>query len=171
MRVRILAVLREEGPSTATKLAVRLGESSGSTSYHLRQLATHGFIAEHPEPGGGRERWWRAVTGANSLDAAVARQAPEEAEGYLRAVAIADFQRVQDFLATAAGIPSEWDESVTISNSALRLTAAEARELLGRIGALLSDYPADEPGQPAPPGTERVAVQWQVFPQGIGRQQ
>ena len=39
MRVRILTSLREGGPATATGLAARLGESTGSTSYHLRQLA------------------------------------------------------------------------------------------------------------------------------------
>ncbi|HVT71372.1 MAG TPA: ArsR family transcriptional regulator, partial [Trebonia sp.] len=37
-----------------------LGESTGLTSHHLRQLAKHGFIEEVPELGRGRERWWRS---------------------------------------------------------------------------------------------------------------
>ena len=41
---RIIAVLRREGPATATTLAERLGESSGATSYHLRSLARAGFV-------------------------------------------------------------------------------------------------------------------------------
>ncbi|MBW8766480.1 MAG: helix-turn-helix transcriptional regulator, partial [Geodermatophilales bacterium] len=56
----LLAALRMDGPSTATHLAERLGESSGSTSYHLRQLAAFGFVEEVPGEGDGRERWWRA---------------------------------------------------------------------------------------------------------------
>ena len=46
LRVRLLDLLRFDGPSTATLLARRVGESSGATSYHLRQLARHGFIEE-----------------------------------------------------------------------------------------------------------------------------
>ena len=61
LRMRLLGLLRIEGPATATGLAKRLGESSGSTSYHLRQLARHGFIEPAPELDKGRERWWRAA--------------------------------------------------------------------------------------------------------------
>jgi DNA-binding transcriptional ArsR family regulator len=39
VRVRMLGLLRTEGPSTATLLGERLGLSSAATSYHLRQLA------------------------------------------------------------------------------------------------------------------------------------
>ncbi|NEE24033.1 helix-turn-helix transcriptional regulator, partial [Streptomyces sp. SID7982] len=39
LRIRLLNTLREFGPATASKLGERLGESSGATSYHLRQLA------------------------------------------------------------------------------------------------------------------------------------
>jgi predicted ArsR family transcriptional regulator len=44
--MRILGSLREFGPATASALADRLGESSGATSYHLRQLASFGFVEE-----------------------------------------------------------------------------------------------------------------------------
>ncbi|MYV61205.1 helix-turn-helix domain-containing protein, partial [Streptomyces sp. SID4931] len=42
LRIRLLNALREFGPATASKLGERLGESSGATSYHLRQLAESG---------------------------------------------------------------------------------------------------------------------------------
>src|SRR6516225_9301904 len=58
LRLELLDLLRFEGPSTATLLGQRLGESSGATSYHLRQLARYGFVAEMPSEGT-RERWWR----------------------------------------------------------------------------------------------------------------
>ena len=57
LRLELLDLLRFEGPSTATLLAGRVGESSGATSYHLRQLARYGYIEE--ERRSGRERWWR----------------------------------------------------------------------------------------------------------------
>ncbi|MEU3944881.1 helix-turn-helix domain-containing protein [Streptomyces sp. NPDC029526] len=60
LRIRLLGMLRQDGPATASELADRTGESSASTSYHLRVLAKHAFIteAEHRD---GRERRWKAV--------------------------------------------------------------------------------------------------------------
>ena len=42
----MLGILRTEGATTATALAQRLGLNTGATSYHLRQLAQHGFIVD-----------------------------------------------------------------------------------------------------------------------------
>ena len=58
LRQRILGILRQ-GPASATTLAKELGENTGATSYHLRELAKHGFIEEEPGLGRGKERWWR----------------------------------------------------------------------------------------------------------------
>src|SRR5438067_286341 len=58
LRLKLLDLLRFDGPATATLLARRVGESSGATSYHLRQLARYGYVDEVPRAGG-RERWWR----------------------------------------------------------------------------------------------------------------
>ena len=58
LRFRILELLRE-GPANSTLLAERLGDSTGATSYHLRQLARYDLIEEDPERSYGRERWWR----------------------------------------------------------------------------------------------------------------
>ncbi|MET8757599.1 helix-turn-helix domain-containing protein [Lentzea sp. NPDC004782] len=62
LRRRIEDELRR-GPVNATSLAQALGESTGLTSYHLRQLAKHGLIEEVPEMAQGKQRWWRAVPG------------------------------------------------------------------------------------------------------------
>ncbi|MVU81270.1 helix-turn-helix domain-containing protein [Nocardia sp. ET3-3] len=60
LRRRIEEQLRG-GPVNATSLAKELGESTGLTSYHLRQMAKHGFVEEVSELSTGKERWWRAV--------------------------------------------------------------------------------------------------------------
>ncbi|MGO4429962.1 ArsR/SmtB family transcription factor, partial [Streptomyces sp. MCAF7] len=68
LRMRLLGALREYGPATASQLADRLGESSGATSYHLRQLAAHGFVEDDPERGKGRERWWKSAQSGTRVD-------------------------------------------------------------------------------------------------------
>src|SRR3954470_4620267 len=60
LRSRLLGQLRLNGPATASRLGRVFGESSGSTSYHLRQLAAYGFVEEVEGQGTARERWWRA---------------------------------------------------------------------------------------------------------------
>ncbi|MGW3264649.1 ArsR/SmtB family transcription factor [Streptomyces sp. NPDC001056] len=61
LRRRILEYLGRHGGANSTVLARELGESSGTTSYHLRKLAEQRLIEEIPEKSGGRERWWRAL--------------------------------------------------------------------------------------------------------------
>src|SRR4026209_2641118 len=72
VRFRIWELLRE-GPSTASRLARRIGESRGSASSHRRMLARAGLIAEDESLGTKRERWWRrpeaTVVGVVSGDA------------------------------------------------------------------------------------------------------
>src|SRR6478609_4808175 len=58
LRLKLLAELNARGSATASQLGTALGESSGSTSYHLRQLHRHGFVEEDVEQGTGRERVW-----------------------------------------------------------------------------------------------------------------
>lgn len=59
LRQEMLRHLDRQGPATSTTLAEALGESTGTTSYHLRVLADAGVIEEAPGHGDGRERWWR----------------------------------------------------------------------------------------------------------------
>jgi len=61
LRLRLLGLLRTDGPATATELARVVGESSGSTSYHLRQLERYGFVTDAAEQRSGRERLWQAA--------------------------------------------------------------------------------------------------------------
>src|SRR5690625_2587653 len=61
LRVEIYDLLSQYGPQTSSSLAEKTGESSGSTSYHLRALAKHGLIRDIFGKGTGRERWWERV--------------------------------------------------------------------------------------------------------------
>ena len=61
LRRRMLAYLQQHREANSTSLAKALGESTGTTSYHLRKLAELRFVEEIPERSAGRERWWRAL--------------------------------------------------------------------------------------------------------------
>lgn len=61
LRMRLYDLLKDGGPATASMLAREIGESTGQTSYHLRQLERHGLIAEDTGRGTGRERWWHPI--------------------------------------------------------------------------------------------------------------
>src|SRR6478609_6720512 len=67
-RLKMLGMLRIDGPATATSLATRLGINTGQTSYHLRQLAQHGFVVDDDARGNGRERWWQAAHRSTTTD-------------------------------------------------------------------------------------------------------
>ena len=63
----LVGLLRTEGPLTATRAAELLGESSGTCSFHLRQLAKYGLV-EEAGGGTGREKPWRATTTSTAWD-------------------------------------------------------------------------------------------------------
>ena len=72
LRMQLLGALRRRGPSTASELARELGESSGSTSYHLRQLERFGFVSDDDEQPSGRERRWKSLYDLTTYPAALA---------------------------------------------------------------------------------------------------
>jgi DNA-binding transcriptional ArsR family regulator len=167
LRVRLLGLLRTDGSSTATKLAERLGQSSGATSYHLRQLAAHGFVVEDEgRSGPGRERWWKATARYTNLPRASAREANPEAEGFLRAVAADCYQEMDTFLSELVTLPPKWDDGWTMSDRIMRLTPAESKKLCRELMEVVARYREDEPGghPDAPQGAERVIVQVQILP-------
>jgi DNA-binding transcriptional ArsR family regulator len=70
LRMRLLGALRIDGPATASELGRRFDESSGATSYHLRQLERYGFVEEDADQPSRRERRWRATTHFTSWNSA-----------------------------------------------------------------------------------------------------
>ncbi|MET8827421.1 helix-turn-helix domain-containing protein [Streptomyces sp. NPDC004610] len=163
LRMQLLRELRLNGPATASMLAERLDESSGATSYHLRQLAAHGFVEDAPEHGRGRERWWRAVAQGVSLDTAQLRDADPAtrgaAEAFLHEVASMHAREVSTWVGTRDDWAPDWSEGTDLSDWTLRLTAAQSAELVRDMHRLLERYRAHEtPGAPA------VRVHTHTFP-------
>ncbi len=145
VRLRLLGLLRSDGPSTATALATRLGLNSGATSYHLRQLAEHGFVEEDTERGNARDRWWRAAHQATRTDAAV-EATPEGRElndAYLQAVAVVHTETLQRAVEERGLLAPAWRRTTTFSDWSLRVTPARARELRDALMAVVEGWEED----------------------------
>lgn len=157
LRVRMLGLLRIDGPATATTLARRLGLNTGATSYHLRQLATHGFVEDDPSLGTGRERWWRATAGATRTTEGDAD--PEVTDAYLQSVVTVLAGHMQQAVEERPLLPAAWRATTTFSDWVLRLTPARAAELRDRISALIEETAEDDVE-----GAEHVVFQTHAFP-------
>jgi DNA-binding transcriptional ArsR family regulator len=168
LRVRLLGLLRTDGPSTATALAARLGLTSAATSYHLRQLAAYGFIVEDAGRGQGRERWWRAAHRSTSMSLAEVADDPgaiEAGEIYLRGVAQLYALNMQAHLDELTALPDRWRAAGMLSDVVLRLTPEETEDVAAQLWAVVERYrSAEVPAGEAPPDARRVTVQLQVFP-------
>ena len=167
LRNRLLGLLRLHGPSTATLLGARVGESSGSTSYHLRQLAAYGFVEELPGHGTGRERWWQARHRMTSwrADQVAAQEGGDEVQEEMTRLQVAGHARVLDaWLDQREQLDPAWTAAASVNDYALRLTPAQARaladELEGVLDRWLEDHPAAEPAE----GSELVSVLLDVVP-------
>ncbi|MFD4791437.1 ArsR/SmtB family transcription factor [Streptomyces sp. NPDC058459] len=168
VRVRLVGLLRKHGPSTATRLAERLGVNSGTASYHLRQLGAAGFVEEDAERGNARERWWRSVHHMTELnDRELAEREPEATLAYLQSVAAAYTLRVQQTLNELETMPPAWRDNFDLSDWALRLTPDEAATLHEELRSVIARYRRDTPEAAlnAPEGAERVGVVTHLLPE------
>jgi DNA-binding transcriptional ArsR family regulator len=166
LRMSILEAVELDGPATSTMLAARLGESTGTISWHLRLLAEHGYLEEDVERGTKRERWWR-IPGRTVLDPAEFRDDPETSgalDVYLRHLVERYFDRVRAYV--DENWPGEWQHAAALSDwRDLRLTPEQLTQLNDEIGAVIDRYVAIEP---AGTNAERVIVQLQSFPRRPG---
>jgi len=143
LRVRIYDIVTQHGPQTASTLAEMTGESTGSTSYHLRALAKHDLIREAPGLGAGRERWWERPRGPVSFSNPEALKTP--AGRAASQVVLTEFlerrhrQLMRYVGHTLAG--DELDETSTlIATSTLSLTRAQRAELINQLQAVIDDF-------------------------------
>ena len=157
MRVQLVGPLRKYGPSTATRLAERLGVNSGTASYHLRQLGAAGFVEEDTERGNARERWWRSVHRITWFnDPELAEREPEARAGlsavrrrHLHPAHTADPERTSDDAQRMA-------DTFDMSDWALRLTPEEAAALYRELTEVIARYRRDAPetAASAPEGSD-----------------
>ncbi|MFM9447690.1 ArsR/SmtB family transcription factor [Streptomyces acidiscabies] len=167
LRIQLLTALRRGGPATASQLAEKLGESSGSTSYHLRQLAEYGFVEDAPEHGKGRERWWKAVHDGIRLPDTVREDPDPTVRGavsvLMHEIATTHALEHSTYVGTARDWSEEWQRAADSSDWTLRLTPAVAAELGADIHRLLVAYDARAVPEDTP-DAEQVRIHSHIFP-------
>lgn len=167
LRVRIYDILSQYGPQTASSLAEKLGESSGSTSYHLRALAKHDLIRECADKGTARERWWERPVGGVSFANADAMKTP--AGRAATQIVMNEFfrnrnEQLMGFINEGlSGIGEEWHSGTMISTATARLTPEQSKELSMKIMALIDDA-VDTYRNQTGENVRPVSIRADVFP-------
>ncbi|WP_229072463.1 winged helix-turn-helix domain-containing protein [Actinoplanes sp. DH11] len=149
LRIRLLARLRGQGPSTATQLAALLNTNTGATSYHLRQLADAGLVAEEDRPGGGRQRWWRAVHDMSSWRRSDYLDDPDAAAAvvWLETFQVNRFVEIAETWQHGVGAePPEWRDTGGISDYLLTLSPEQLRDMTDELEEIVERYARAEPG-------------------------
>ncbi|MGW9555782.1 ArsR/SmtB family transcription factor [Nocardiopsis sp. NPDC055551] len=174
LRARILDRLQLHGPATATILGEHLGESSGSTSYHLRQLARFGFVENDPGHTGKRDRWWRIRPGGwrfNGIDHLRDPATREAAEIVLDRYYGGRRERLDRWHALTRERPDEpavrrWLQAMQDSVSHARMTPRETEEFAGALQEFIRSWTRRFDGRTARshPDTEAVELQTDLFP-------
>ena len=167
VRLRMLGLLRIDGPATASGLAARLGLNSGATSYHLRQLALHGFIVEDAGRGNARERWWRAAhESTNFGEGDGGNDALEAGVAFSQAALNGQIRQMQRALQHHARLTPDWRKASTVSDYYIPLTSGQAETLITKLQDLLWETMQSAPplGTDYPEGVEPFAVILHAFP-------
>jgi DNA-binding transcriptional ArsR family regulator len=138
VRLRLLEVLTQHGPLTATEAAERVGDSPSNCSWHLRQLARHGFVTEAEKGGVGRRRPWRIVP---------VPYAWSGDEGSPEFVAVSrelsdlmlhrTLERLRAYRGRAHAEPPAWREAAETNDGLAWMTAGELAEFNATIRELV----------------------------------
>jgi predicted ArsR family transcriptional regulator len=161
-RLRMLGMLRIDGPATATTLAARLGINTGAASYHLRQLAQHGWVVDDDTQGNARDRWWKAAHRSTTTDRTAAddQDARQTAEAYIQSVVVVMTELMQRAVEELPLLPKEWDDASTFSDWVIKLTPHRAKALVEALATTLSEADTEEGEE----GAEDFVIQLSSFP-------
>ena len=164
-RLKLVGLLRLQGPLTATQAARELGETPQRCTFHLGQLAKYGLV-EEAGGGRGRERPWRATASFTSWPNVLTEQEAAAAGQLLEAVVVEQhFEDVMGWVERKDEEPPEWQEAAQLNDAALYLTAAELEQLGESIWSLFEPYlPRAEQPEQRPAGARPVTVLSLAFP-------
>jgi DNA-binding transcriptional ArsR family regulator len=167
LRSRLLGRLRLDGPSTASQLGRAVGESSGATSYHLRQLEAYGFVEEVEGQGTARERWWRARHRMTSWQAAdvVTQEGGAEVQDEMTRLQLDQHARVLNaWRAQKDRLDPSWTAGASLNDYALRLRPEQARALVAELDAVLNRWMDEHPTTAGTDTGDLVAVLLDIVP-------
>lgn len=166
LRVRIFDLLSVQGPQTASSLAALVGETSGSTSYHLRALAAHDLIREVAGRGTARERWWERPKGRIDFPGPDDTMTPSNRAA--AQIVTSEFFRLRHETLmeyvnrSQRDEPEEWQDAGLVITTSLDMTAAQVAELRAELNALVDSAIARYRGQSGP-DVRRVSLRTEIF--------
>lgn len=151
LRMRLLGELRRRGSATASELGRTLGESSGSTSYHLRQLERFGFVSDADDQPSGRERRWKALHDMTTFPSTLADL--DGGREYVDAVR----RRQEELLREGLTAWTEHRPGIGHSDYGLLLDPSDLEAMLTDIEEVVARYSSRR-------GSERVALHVLALP-------
>jgi DNA-binding transcriptional ArsR family regulator len=165
LRLRLLGMLRADGPATATMLGGEVGESAALVSYHLRTLARHGFIDQADDLARDRrERRWRASHRGMTWEPARFLDTPDRAAAagaLLEQIAGRYAEALRQWVVESSELPDEWIEASDMSDWRLELTPEQVLRMREELVAVIERYEALPPEE----GAEPIRTLIQLLPQ------
>ena len=160
LRLQLLGILRTAGPATVSGLAESVGQAVPLVSYHLRQLADHGFIEEAPELAKDRrETWWKSSHEFTSWSITDFLDTPERLDAigvFQREVLQRHFERIEQFFAQAPSWSREWLDASEMSDVRVTLTPSQLKELTGELWDVINRWREREPEAEGGESTELI---------------
>jgi DNA-binding transcriptional ArsR family regulator len=160
LRSRLVVLLRADGPATATRLAERVHESSGVTSYHLRRLADVGVVEEVRDRGTKRERWWRSVydtTQWTAADFLGDRSAHQTTVSWRREVYRWQWRLLEQWLSEEGDWDKSWVDAASNDDALLELTPESLKSMSEEIWEVVQRYRNQQPPAGA---ADKARVVW-----------
>jgi hypothetical protein len=166
LRVRIFDLLSAHGPQTASSLASMLGETSGSTSYHLRTLSAHELIHEVEGRGTARERWWELPQGRIDIPGPSQSMSPAN-RAAVQIVSSEFFRLRHETLMSYVNrpdieVPEGWKDAGLIATTLLEMTPSQMEDLKDELMAVIDSAVARYRGQTGP-DVRRVSMRTELF--------
>ncbi|HKU30203.1 ArsR/SmtB family transcription factor [Arthrobacter sp. NyZ413] len=168
LRVQILEMLSRYGAQTACSLAELLNESSGATSYHLRQLAKFDFVREVEGKGTARERWWERPKGAIQITSPELAQSPATQEA--SRLVTREFERnrqsvLADFMAHGMdSLGEEWLEAAIVNTANARMSAEQLHRYSHAVEAMAYKLLEEIRSEPEQEDARPVQIHFNAFP-------
>ena len=139
LRLDLLELLATTGPATAAHCGRVLGVPQANCSFHLRQLAKYGFVADAGPGSDRRERKWRvadpppAVRIGTDGDAVVRQQ-------LARVVVDREARAALDYLARQDDDAPEWRTTAGMITAVAAMSPEDAAEVKEKWRTLLEPY-------------------------------
>jgi DNA-binding transcriptional ArsR family regulator len=167
LRLKLVGLLRREGPHTATQAAKALGDNVPNCSFHLRQLAKYGLV-ERVEGSDQRERPWKASAMATSWDDGGDLPEMRAAADHLTGTILGFYMEMaQAWLRDRDQDTTEWRRVTGIGDMLLHVTPEEMAEVQRRVDEITEPFrvrqsdPSLRPVGSRPINFIEIAMPWE----------